>query len=149
MASEIQSFEVQGTFGQVVAAAESALNAAGVKIKHSDRQGGAMFGRTPWSISAFGETVTVQIRPSGANRCRIDVHSQMFQALDLRSKNRKNIAAFQRALDQELAGVQPPGTDNQRFCIHCGTELPVAARFCGRCGSPTEASSGSLKQPAD
>ncbi len=141
MASQVHSFEVLGTFGQVVAAAESALRAAGVTIKHSDRQGGAMFGRTPWSWSAFGETVTVQIRSSGTNRCHIDVHSQMFQVFDLGSKNRANIAAFQRALAEVLASLGLPEPDVQQFCIHCGARLPAAAKFCGRCGSPTEAAS--------
>ena len=83
-------------------AAESALRAAGVKIKHSDRQIGAMFGRTSWSLNAFGETVTVQVQPSGTSRCHVAVHSEMRPVFDIGGRNKKNIAAFQHALDQEL-----------------------------------------------
>jgi hypothetical protein len=86
-------------------AAKAGLAASGAKPREEDRAQGWMVWRRGWSMSSWGETITVRFRNDGEGRVAVHVESrsQMRTTLVDWGRNRKNVRTVIETMKRQLA----------------------------------------------
>ena len=99
------------------------------------------------SFTSWGEHVTITVMPTAGYGTQIDVYSKCSlptQIVDW-GKNKENVTRILSYVQQNLAryapaqyaapAPAPAPFGGNRFCPHCGAQVPVDALFCSRCGN--------------